>query len=140
MTRQCPRSLIAAAKNNKLGFVGKKDQQDEYDPELARWLQDSGRRRAIRLKESPEELLSYAEQLAGVTLSGREDIREYFEKVRREEAERLRSIEKRRVLREAVLVVLLGFAIAQYYFWDVQLQVLSAQKNYYFVRASSKGS
>lgn len=116
------------------------DQQDEYDPDLSRWLQDSGRRRAIRLKESPDELLSYIEELTGAKLSAREDIRDYFHRRRREEAQRRRAIERRRILREAVLVALLGFALAQYYYWEVQLQVVAAQKNYYFVRAPSKGS
>ena len=116
-----------------------KDQQDEYDPDLTRWLQDSGRRRAIRLKESPDELLGYIEELTGAKLSAREDIRAFFHRGRREEAQRRRAIERRRILREAVLVVLLGFALAQYYYWEVQLQVVAAQKNFYFVRAPSRG-
>lgn len=116
-----------------------KDQQDEYDPDLTRWLQDSGRRRAIRPKESPEELLTYLEELTGASLSARADIRDHFRRAHREEAERRRAIEKRRILREAVLVTLLGLALAQYYYWDVELQVAAMQKNYYFVRATTKG-
>ena len=131
---------MRGCKKRTIGFMREKDQQDEYDPDLTHWLQDSGRRRAIRLKESPEQLLGYIEELTGARLSAREDIRDYFRRTHREDAARRRAIEKRRILREAVLVVLLGASLAQYYYWDVQLQMVAAQKNYYFVRAPSKGS
>lgn len=110
-------------------------EDDGSNLELAQWLQDSGRRRAICLKESPEELLKYLEELTGEKLSSREHILAYFGKLRIQKTERLASQEKRRSAREIVLVTLLALALAQFYFWDVNLQIALAKTMHFFVPA-----
>ena len=50
------------------------EQEDDHSADLALWLQDSGRRPAINLNESPEELLKYLEELTGAKLRARQDI------------------------------------------------------------------
>lgn len=109
--------------------------QDRVDDnaDLARWLEDSGRRRVARLDESPEGLLKYLEDLTGTSLGSREDIAQYFAKLKLEESRRRKAEEKRRVLREAVLLVLLGLALGDYYYWSLQLQIDSLQKVFFFV-------
>ena len=104
--------------------------------DLARWLEDSGRRRATRLSESPEALLRYLEELTGAALGSREDIRQYLDKLKVKEAELRKAQEHKRTFREAVLLVLLGLALGHYYYWSLQLQIDSLQKIFYFVPAS----
>ena len=105
---------------------------DEYSPELAHWLEESGRRHAKPPKESPEKLLKFLEELAGEKLESREDIARYFSKLKAREAEARDAGRKRRFVRQTILVVLLGIAIGQYYYWDVQAQIAASQRNYYF--------
>lgn len=112
-------------------------QGEDYDREMAQWLEESGRRRGVRPAEPPAELLAYLEQLAGRKLRSREDIRAYFLSLRTEEAERRHADERRRVRREAVFLVVLVAAAMQYYYWDVSLQIASLQKTHYFVPAPS---
>ena len=105
---------------------------DEYSPELAHWLEESGRRHAKQPRESPEKLLKFLEELAGEKLESREDIARYFKKLEAREAEARELRRKRRFVRQAILVVLLGLAIGQYYYWEVQAQIAASQRNYYF--------
>ena len=103
--------------------------------DLARWMEDSGRRRAAHLSESPEALLRYLEELTGAALGSRDDIRQYLDKLKAKEAERRNAQERKRGFREAVLLVLLGAALGHYYYWGVELQIASLQKIFYFVPA-----
>ena len=105
---------------------------DEYSPELARWLEESGRRLVKQPKESPEKLLKFLEELAGEKLESREDIMRYFKKLEAREAEAREARRKRHFVRQTILVVLLGIAIGQYYYWDVQAQIAASQRNFYF--------
>ncbi len=75
--------------------------------ELARWLEDSGRRRAVRLDESPETLLSLIEDFAGAKLRCADDIATYFERLKLKDAELRRAEASRRKLREGFLGTLL---------------------------------
>ena len=106
---------------------------DGYDAELARWLEDSGPRRAINLKEPPEALLGYIEELAGRRLASRQDIFNYFAEHKSNAIARDSAHTRRRVLREVVFLSALCVAGAQYYFWDVALQITAMQKVYFFV-------
>ncbi len=110
-----------------------RDDNKEDDPELIRWLEDSGRRRTVRLNESPEALLQYLEELTGASLGSREDIRQYLSKTKTQESERLKAQDKKRTWREAVLLVLLGLALGHYYYWGLQLEIGSLEKVFYFV-------
>ena len=101
-------------------------------------MQDSGRRPAINLNESPEELLKYLEELAGAKLRARKDILEYCKELKAQESERRKAGKKKRTRREAVLLVVLGLALGQYYYFGVHLQIEALQKTYYFVPAAPK--
>lgn len=106
---------------------------EDYDHQMAQWLEESGRRRGLRPEEPPAELLAYLEQLAGRKLRSSEDIRAYFLSLQTDEAERRHADERRRVRREAAFLVVLVVAVMQYYYWDVSLQIASLQKVHYFV-------
>ena len=109
------------------------NEDDEYNADMARWLEDSGRRRAIRLDESPEELIKYLEGLTGRKLTSREDILGYFKDLKAQDVERERVATKHRIVRETFFVSLLALSAAQYYYWDVSLQIATLQKVRYFV-------
>jgi len=104
--------------------------------ELARWLEDSGRRRAFHPDHSPEKMLEYLERRAGVTLRSSEEIDLFFERLRSEMHDARRAREGRRVGRELVLVSLLAAAVAQYYFVDIAVQISRLHSNYYFIAAA----
>ena len=106
--------------------------EDGYSPDLAHWLEETGRRHAAQPKESPEKLMQLLQQLTGEKLESADDILRYFNKLKTQEAEAREARRKRRFFREAVLVALLGLAVGQYYYWDVQAQIAAAQRNYYF--------
>ena len=109
------------------------DQDDDYNSDLVHWLEDSGRRPAIRLHESAEERIRYLEELTGRKLASRQDILDYFKELKEREAELQRSEAKRRVVRETFFLGVLALAAAQYYYWDISLQIAALQKVHYFV-------
>src|SRR5262245_23563783 len=100
--------------------------------DLAQWLEDSGRRRAIRVGDSPEELLRYLEQLSGKQLGSREDVLLLYQELTAKAAEDDKTRSRRNLVRETMFVALLALAITQYYFVDVMLQVAALSKTYYF--------
>lgn len=116
-----------------------KQETEDCSDELAHWLEDSGRRRAIRLDDSPEALLGLIEDFAGAKLRSAEEITTYFERLRLKEAERLRVEARRRKVREGFLVTLLVLSAAQYYYWDVNLQIASLHKVHYFAAPAEFG-
>jgi hypothetical protein len=95
----------------------------ERDPseDLAEWLQEVGRRRNGP-KEPDEALRVHLEQLAGRNIRTREDITEYVNELSdKARDKRTRSQQLKNVL----LGVLLVIATLQYYFIEVQLQILA---------------
>ena len=64
---------------------------DGHDSDLAHWLEDSGRRRGIRLSESPEQLLAHVEGLTGRQLRSREAIAAYVNELKEQGVVRQRS-------------------------------------------------
>ena len=95
----------------------------ERDPseDLAEWLQEVGRRRNGP-KEPDEALRVHLEQLAGRNIRTREDITEYVNEL----ADNGRDKRTRaRQLKNVLLGVLLLIATLQYYFIEVQLQILA---------------
>ena len=116
------------------------DEEDAYTPDLVGWLEDSGRRPTIGPRESAEELIRYLEELTGRKLTSREDILGYFKELKAQEAERQRAETKRRIVRETFFLGLLVLAAAQYYYWDVNLQIAALQKVHYFVPVAAATS
>lgn len=103
----------------------KPDQEGGKDPseEVAAWLQEVGQRRPGPLApaESSEELLAHLERLSGTKIRSREDIQVLLGTLARKAGQRRASGR----IKNALLGALLVIAILQYYFIDVQLQILS---------------
>ena len=100
-----------------------KPEEIARDPseDLADWLQEVGRRRNGP-RELDEALRVHLEQLAGRTIRTREVITEYVSELSdKARDKRTRSQQ----LKNALLGVLLVIAILQYYFIDVQLDILA---------------
>src|SRR4051812_49993455 len=77
---------------------------EDESGDLARWLEDSGRRRAFRVEDSPEKLLEQLEERAGRALRSREEIELFFAGVESELEARRSALEKRRLGGGAVFV------------------------------------
>lgn len=89
--------------------------------ELAQWLQEVGRRRNAP-KDPDEALRIHLEQLAGRNIRTREDITEYVNELSDKARDRQTRSQQ---LKNALLGGLLVIAVLQYYFIDVQLQILA---------------
>ena len=100
----------------KIEEIGRDASED-----LAQWLQEVGRRRN-RAQEPDEALRIHLEQLAGRTIRTREDITEYVNEL----SDKARDKGTRRQqLKNALLGALLVIAVLQYYFIEVQLEILA---------------
>lgn len=110
------------------------EQEDhDYQADMARWLQDSGRRHAARQADTPEEILRHIEKLSGRAFRSTEDVAAYFLDLKAQEAERIRAETRRRFVRDSVFLGVLTVSAAQYYFLDVLLQIETLHRVYYFV-------
>jgi hypothetical protein len=106
--------------------------------ELAQWLQEVGRRRtSLHPKDTDADLLAHLERLSGRKINSRDDVSDYINELSRK-AEATRS--KRHYLKNALLGALLIMAAFQYYFIDVQLQILSQPSLTVFVRTIDLGA
>ena len=114
-------------------------QDDGFNADLAHWLEESGHRHVQHPKDSPERLLQFLEEVAGERLESREDILRYFNKLSARETQAREARRKRQLIRQTILVVLLGLSVGQYYYWQVQLEIVASQKNYYFVPPDPAG-
>lgn len=83
---------------------------------------------------SDRELVEHLERLTGRQIRSREDIAAYVDELQHK-AQARRA--KRQHLKNALLVALLLVAAGQYYFTDVQLQILSQPTLTVFVPAKS---
>jgi hypothetical protein len=99
---------------------------------VASWLQEVGRRRAPEPRaDSHEELHAHLESLAGRKLRTREDVSEYVKALSRrgEKGAGPRGGRSKNLFLGVLLIV----AILQYYFIDVQLQILKQPSLMVFV-------
>jgi len=103
----------------------------ERDPseDLADWLQEVGRRRNGPM-EPDEALRVHLEQLARRAIRTREDITEYVSELSDRRT-------RRQPLKNALLGGLLVIAVLQYYFIDVQLEILKQPALTVFAPASN---
>mgnify|MGYP006171391261 CR=1 FL=1 len=91
--------------------------------EVAEWLREVGRRKQRHAaRDSDKALRLHLEKVAGRKIETREDISDYVAELSREaDAKRSRA----QYLKNALLGILLVVAVLQYYFIDVQLEILS---------------
>ena len=112
--------------------VGVDERNDEYNEDLARWLQDVAHRHGsaplgseTRPRASSDDLINYLEELTGRKYTSREDIHRFLQQLWTEEIEKERAATRRRVARETLLLGSLLAAYLHYYYWDVKLQIVS---------------
>ena len=101
------------------------------DP-LAEWLKEAGRRArrevaagadADETFNSPAELHRYLEQLAGRPLQSHGEVLQYLRQVAGVSPRAYRDQERRRMVREVSLLLLLSLSYLHYYYWEVQVEI-----------------
>jgi len=118
------------------------ERDDNYDENLARWLQQVGHRRSRSSndidqgpKESSDDLIRYLGELTGRKLTSREDIHRLLQDLCEADAEANRRVTRRHVVRETLLLGCLLAAYLQYHYWDVNLQIAAIPRVQCFVLA-----
>lgn len=102
--------------------------------QLAEWLKEAGRRARgeapvrndaddDRSFNSPAELHRYLEQLAGRPLRSHAEVLHYLGEVAGANPREHRYLERRRMVREITLLVLLSLSYLHYYYWEVQVEI-----------------
>lgn len=119
--------------------------EDGGGEQLAQWLKEAGRRVPARAAprdadadetyNSPASLHHYLEELAGRKLLSHAEVLGYLREVAGTQPDQHRERERRRMLREVSLLVLLTISYLHYYYWDVQLQIAALQSVGVFVPA-----
>ena len=92
------------------------------------------------VQESDESLIRYLEQLAGRKFLTREAIHNYLKELWADEARRSQAANRRRIVRETLLLVMLLGAGLNYYYWDVSLQIAQLRSVQVFVPVPSVGA
>jgi hypothetical protein len=113
--------------------------------QLAQWLKEAGRRtpaRPVTVAEdedqsynSPASLHHYLEELAGRKLQSHAEMLRYLREVAGTQPDAHRERERRRMVREVSLLVLLAISYLHYYYWEVQLQIAALQSVNVFIPA-----
>ncbi|HEX5092659.1 MAG TPA: hypothetical protein VFV84_08230 [Burkholderiales bacterium] len=113
--------------------------------QLAQWLKEAGRRTPARAGtvdedhdesyNSPSSLHHYLEELAGRKLQTHADVLGYLREVAGAQPDAHRERERRRMVREVSLLVLLTISYLHYYYWDVQLQIAALKSLNVFIPA-----
>ena len=100
--------------------------------QLAEWLKEAGQRArreapaAAEVDEtfnSPAELHRYLEQLAGRPLQSHGEVLQYLRQVAGTNPHAYRDQERRRMVREISLLLLLSLSYLHYYYWEVQVEI-----------------
>jgi hypothetical protein len=87
--------------------------------------------------ETREELVQHLEALTGRTLKTREDIQAYVREVSERKPLDKPGVQRWLKVKRLTLLVLLAFAVIQYYMLDVLLEIASMRTNTFFVPAST---
>lgn len=103
---------------------------------LATWLKEAGRRAQSNVKaqdaaaadrddtfNSPASLHRYLEELAGRKLQTHAEVLGFLKEVAGGQPQGHREHERRRMVREVALIVLLAVSYLHFYYWEVQLQI-----------------
>ena len=113
--------------------------------QLAQWLKEAGRRAPARAApvdadadesyNSPASLHHYLEELAGRRLQSHAEVLAYLRAVAGTQPDAHRERERRRMVREVSLLVLLTISYLHYYYWEVQLQIAALHTVSVFIPA-----
>jgi len=101
---------------------------------LAQWLKEAGRRAQSQAQgeavadgddtyNSPASLHRYVEELAGRKLQTHAEVLEFLKEVAGSQPRGHREHERRRMVREVALIVLLAISYLHFYYWEVQLEI-----------------
>jgi hypothetical protein len=113
--------------------------------QLAEWLKEAGRRTqsaapgtpvaADDTFNSPASLHKYLEDLAGRKLQTHAEVLAYLRQVAGTQPDAHRESERRRMVREVSLLVLLAVSYLHFYYWEVQLEIAALRSVGVFVPA-----
>ena len=101
---------------------------------LAQWLKEAGRRAQSKTQSenaadgddtynSPASLHRYIEELAGRKLQTHAQVLEFLKEVAGSQPRGYREHERRRMVREVALILLLAISYLHFYYWEVQLEI-----------------
>jgi len=101
---------------------------------LAQWLKEAGGRAQSKVQgeavadgddtyNSPASLHRYVEELAGRKLQTHAEVLEFLKEVAGSQPRGYREHERRRMVREVALIVLLAISYLHFYYWEVQLEI-----------------
>jgi len=116
--------------------------------QLADWLKEAGRRARRpapahadadddRTFNSPAELHRYLEQLAGRPLQSHAEVLHYLGEVAGTNPREHRYLERRRMVREISLLLVLSLSYLHYYYWEVQVEISKLNALRIFVPTTS---
>ena len=113
--------------------------------QLAEWLKEAGRRTQSAARgasaasddtfNSPASLHKYLEELAGRKLQTHAEVLSYLREVAGTQPDAHRASERRRMVREVSLLVLLAVSYLHFYYWEVQLEIAALRSVGVFVPA-----
>lgn len=116
------------------------------DP-LAEWLKEAGQRARREAPagadgdetfNSPAELHRYLEQLAGRPLQTHGEVLHYLQQVAGTNPRAYRDQERRRMVREVSLLLLLSLSYLHYYYWEVQVEIAKLNSLRIFIPAAAR--
>ena len=122
------------------------DKDNGAGEQLAQWLKEAGRRSQPQARgplpengddtyNSPASLHRYLEELAHRKLQTHAEVLSYLREVAGSQPEAHAARERRRMVREIALLVLLAISYLHYYYWEVQLQIAALKSVSTFIPA-----
>ena len=124
--------------------VGVGEDANAGGDQLADWLKDAGRRARREAPaggdgdytfNSPAELHRYLEQLAGRPLQSHGEVLQYLRQVAGSNPRTHRDQERRRMVREVLLLLLVSLSYLHYYYWEVQVEIAKLNSLRIFIPA-----
>lgn len=114
--------------------------------QLAQWLKEAGQRARAAARgaaaepndehyNSPASLHRYLEELAGRKLQSHAEVLNFLKEVAGSGPEAHAARERRRMVREIALLVVLAFSYLHYYYWEVQLEIAKLNEVRTFIPA-----
>lgn len=124
--------------------VGVRENANAGGDQLADWLKEAGRRARSEAPaggdgddtfNSPAELHRFLEQLAGRPLQSHGEVLQYLRQVAGSNPRAHRDQERRRMVREVLLLLLVSLSYLHYYYWEVQVEIAKLNSLRIFIPA-----
>jgi hypothetical protein len=134
----------AAGGDEQRGAVS--NESNSGGEQLAEWLKEAGQRTQSASRDtpvasddttynSPASLHKFLEELAGRKLQTHAEVLAYLREVAGTQPDAHRERERRRMVREVSLLVLLAVSYLHFYFWEVQLEIAALRSVGVFIPA-----